>query len=639
MFPENPYITGNPVGKSTAFIGRTDILQAVLRVLRHPQDNAIVLYGQQRMGKTSILQALEVDLLEDNRYCPVAFNLIDKAQESLEQVLQGLARQISQVLSIDPPHFEHDPKATFHQWLSQVLKQPSAQILVLLFDEFDVLDEPNNMRKNFFPYLRDLLAINPQRCKFVFTIGRKIEELNTIVLSLFKGIPSQQVSLLDDQETTQLVRLSETNQTLSWSNEAIDKIRYWTHGHPHLTQRFCSSVWDDIYDQHPTQLPTATLTDVDTAFIRVLNASRNSLEWLWDGLPPTERVIVSALAQTKSVVKTEADLEALLRQSGVHVQIRDLQNALHLLQNWDLIELTTVSGYRFRVELIRFWIAKFKHPAKTQEELDRINPAADSLYQTACQLYQDHHIKGAEDTLRLVIKSKSDHLGANLLLADILVERKQFTEVIKILNKHHEYSPARQRLISALLALAQSSKSNKAQRKLYQRILELEPNHAEAQTQLANMPQWRQRLNLKQLLFGFKHVVFNHYKRILVILGFILALWFSYSWWGERLPTKPPIIFKEPASDLPKPFTTEEIAKNNREDFASTEDFVSTLKEGRFVVVVKSYGRGKKDLAKTEVERLQKLYPTLGAGKFLDGEFWVVHLGQFYTKESADKLK
>jgi len=141
MSPENPYITGNPVGKSTAFIGRTDILQAVLHVLRHPQDNAIILYGQRRIGKTSILQALEVDLLKEKHYCPVAFNLIDKAQASLDQVLQRLARQISQVLSIAPPHFEHEPKATFHEWLSQVLNQPSKQILVLLFDEFDVLDE------------------------------------------------------------------------------------------------------------------------------------------------------------------------------------------------------------------------------------------------------------------------------------------------------------------------------------------------------------------------------------------------------------------------------------------------------------------------------------------------------------------
>jgi hypothetical protein len=48
--PFNPYVAGNPVGDSSTFIGRADVLRAVLRVLRRPQDNAIVLYGQRRKG-------------------------------------------------------------------------------------------------------------------------------------------------------------------------------------------------------------------------------------------------------------------------------------------------------------------------------------------------------------------------------------------------------------------------------------------------------------------------------------------------------------------------------------------------------------------------------------------------------------
>ena len=56
--PLNPYVAGNPVSDSPAFVGRADVLREVLRVLRRPQDNAIVLYGQRRIGKTSILQHL-----------------------------------------------------------------------------------------------------------------------------------------------------------------------------------------------------------------------------------------------------------------------------------------------------------------------------------------------------------------------------------------------------------------------------------------------------------------------------------------------------------------------------------------------------------------------------------------------------
>jgi AAA+ ATPase superfamily predicted ATPase len=52
--PVNPYVAGNPVGDSPAFVRRADVLREVLRVLRRSQDNAIVLYGQRRIGKASI---------------------------------------------------------------------------------------------------------------------------------------------------------------------------------------------------------------------------------------------------------------------------------------------------------------------------------------------------------------------------------------------------------------------------------------------------------------------------------------------------------------------------------------------------------------------------------------------------------
>ena len=40
MMPLNPYIAGNPVGGTPNFVGRADVLREVLRVLRHPNQNA-----------------------------------------------------------------------------------------------------------------------------------------------------------------------------------------------------------------------------------------------------------------------------------------------------------------------------------------------------------------------------------------------------------------------------------------------------------------------------------------------------------------------------------------------------------------------------------------------------------------------
>ena len=102
----NPYIAGNPVGGGEAFIGRADVLRDVLRVLKNPKESGMVLYGQRRIGKTSVLQELAANLPQQGPYAPVYFDLQDKAALPLEQVLHELANRI--LYDLDISEFENE---------------------------------------------------------------------------------------------------------------------------------------------------------------------------------------------------------------------------------------------------------------------------------------------------------------------------------------------------------------------------------------------------------------------------------------------------------------------------------------------------------------------------------------------------
>jgi len=460
MFPQNPYVAGNPVGDSTAFVGRADVLREVLRVLRHAKNNAIVLYGQRRIGKTSVLQELQAQLPKKGSYQPVFFDLQDKAKWPLERVVRDLGTT---------------PETTFHQvWLPKLLNTlPAESSLVLLFDEFDVLADPGSEQAGaaFFPYLRDLLAINSKALNFVFVIGRNVDDLSNIALSLFKGTRAK------------LVRLAEANDSLHWSDDTIETVWQLTCGHPFLTQHLCDKVWENIYDDDPEDPPTVTIKDVETAIPETLDASRNTLEWLWDGLPPAERVVAAALAEAGAGVITDTQLEHLLYESGVRVVIRELQNAPQLLQSWDLIEQVD-GGYRFRVELLRRWIAEYKPLRRVQDELDRVQPVADSLYQAGLGLYRSHQLEAALPPLRQAVNLNPNHVGVSQLLADILLAQGQANDAREILERLYKYQPAaaRPRLIQALLALAQSNDNENEQLKFYEQVLGLDAEQAEAKS-------------------------------------------------------------------------------------------------------------------------------------------------------------
>ncbi|RKZ82229.1 MAG: hypothetical protein DRR19_21030 [Candidatus Parabeggiatoa sp. nov. 1] len=513
MEPQNPYVIGNSVGNSDAFVGRADILREVSHVLRHSQQNAIVLYGQRRIGKTSLLRELEAKLPREGAYTPIFFDLQDKAQQPLQQVLRELARKISEGWQKGKPNLGTDPEMTFGEvWLPELLKKnlPPDKSLVLLFDEFDVLADPESEQAGaaFFPYLRDLLTIDPKRLNFVFVIGRKVDDLAHIALSLFKGIPSKAVSLLNREDTVKLVRLSETNKSLNWTDKAIEKVWQLTSGHPYLTQGLCSRVWDNIYDNKPDdELPTVTLQNVETAISDTLATSDNAFRWLWDGLPPAERLVISALATADASAITEKKLEDhLLYNIEVPVGCIKVPYALRILQEWDLIEL--VEGcYRFRVELLRRWIAKNKPLSWLLEECEQVKKQADIReqadihYETGLRFYNMGQPEEAIKNLSQAVLSDPYHKDANQLLAKSLREDKQSEEARKVLERLYEEQPdaACDSLISVLLDLARTSEREHGQQaedeqlKFYKRILEINAKHPEAKDRWQNI--WQRRGN------------------------------------------------------------------------------------------------------------------------------------------------
>ena len=449
------------------------------------------------------------------------------------RVLIELAHKISRFLKLALPDLGDEPETTFCQvWLPSVLNNlPTNASLVLLFDEFDVLANSDDKQAGaaFFPFLRDLLNANPIHLNCVFAMGRNIDDLTSIAWSLFKDVPAEIVSLLSHEETVQLIHLSQTNQTVNWSNdEAVENIWQLTNGHPFLTQALCSHIWDRLHNKNPDEAPTVTLKDVEEAIPDTLSTRRNTLEWLWDGLPPAGRVVASTLASVGARVITDIQLEELLRKSGVQIIIRELQNAPRLLQEWDLIELAD-GGYRFRVELLRRWIAEYKLPQQAQSELDRLDPAADTLYQAGQKLYRDRHWAEAIGPLRQAIGLNSHHVGANLLLADVLLKQKQVDEAHEILEKLYTVRPvaAHTPLIQTLLTLAQSSDDEEQQFKLYGRILQIAPRHPEAKRRKQEILN-RQEAKKQQRINTVKGIYDKYSKRMWEFLGVIFALVVSY---------------------------------------------------------------------------------------------------------------
>ena len=102
----NPYVAGNPLKNSAQFFGREDIVREVMLMLHHPEEKAIVLFGQRRIGKTTILLQMVQRLSAQKEFTPVFFDLQDRASSPLKEVLYKLAQTICATLELPAPAFE-----------------------------------------------------------------------------------------------------------------------------------------------------------------------------------------------------------------------------------------------------------------------------------------------------------------------------------------------------------------------------------------------------------------------------------------------------------------------------------------------------------------------------------------------------
>jgi len=99
---------------------------------------------------------------------------------------------------------------------------------------------------------------------------------------------------------------------------------------------------------------------------------------------------------------------------------------------------------------------------------------------------------------RQAVSCNPNHVGANLLLADIWLAKNQPIEArntLEDLYLHNQTTAVREKLIQVLLVLVQFDKKASVQLRYYRRILKLDNEHQEAKTQIQRIEQQIERAN------------------------------------------------------------------------------------------------------------------------------------------------
>jgi tetratricopeptide (TPR) repeat protein len=454
----NPYVVGSPVSGETSFYGREDVFDFVRTTLSAPDQSVVVLYGQRRIGKTSILHQLPRHLPAE--FVPVYFDLIGQERRPLADVLWELARHIARALDLPIPNrnsFKRDGSFFHTDFLPQVLQTLGSRRLVLLFDEFDVLGDdpplPDDAFRTFFPYLQQLIPDVP-KLAFVLAVGRRMDELPSRFGQIFKTAKSQFVSRLSPQAAVHLVN-EPAHEMLVYEDAAVERILALTASHPYFIQLLCSVIFEQVQ-----RLGTCMVAveEVDRAIEDALERGEGGFGWLWDGLPGAERVVLSAIASVAGELSAIDDeqLGRVLEDHKVKLLGLELTSAPHRLRDWDILAEVEGGGFRFAVDLVRRWVRR-QHPLESAtHDLGYVSYRAARLYEIA----RDAHLAGDCETAihdyREVLKANPNHPWAPLGLAQALFEAGRLAEAVEAFEGAFKRGDeaARDGLVEAALAQA-----------------------------------------------------------------------------------------------------------------------------------------------------------------------------------------
>ena len=362
----NPYIIGRPIDYRESLFGRESIFQLVQENLQQSQQ-LLLLYGQRRIGKSSIILSIPQQLAELNEFVFVTFDLSFYSQQPWSIILAALAQAIVDNLeletSISPPtttELELEINIFERQFLPQVYQQLENRNLVLLLDEFDALisqDLESSAIETFIKKIfRSLSEITKRNNKLfiVVSIGEHLASTLNI-LKIFEDVPKIEIGLLDKDSTKELIT-KPAQGVLEYEEEAIKAIFNLSAGHPYCTQIICFAIFSRAREKNSFKITSA---DVEIIVDTAIEIGEAGLSWFWDAFSIPEKVVFSAIAQAQ---ETGQDYLKLLKIQGIDAKNQLINQARKQLLDNGFLDAT---GEKIKVELVRRWIIK-RYPLPDQ---------------------------------------------------------------------------------------------------------------------------------------------------------------------------------------------------------------------------------------------------------------------------------
>jgi len=370
----NPYVVGTPLKAGSAlFFGREDVMEFLLDHLSAAHRNNLVLIGQRRTGKSSLLKQLPLRLGEG--FLPVYLDGQALALDpGLPAFLHAVATEISLALEergekISPPDlaaFAENPTAFFEKgFLSPIRRRLGGRHLLLLLDEFEELESAarrGTLDASVFPFLRHLIQ-HTENLSVIFCGTHRLEELASDYWSVLFNISLyRHIGFLSREEAVRLIQEPVAEYGMGCDDLALEKIWRVTAGHPYFLQL----IGHNLVNRHNRERRSyVTVNDVNASVEEILTAGEAHFIYLWMESTRVQKLALFAMSRLGGTGFLTPDQAAdQLGEMGISVEADALDRAFRDLAGRDIFAAQQRSdspfgkAYTWKLGLLGMWVEK-----------------------------------------------------------------------------------------------------------------------------------------------------------------------------------------------------------------------------------------------------------------------------------------
>lgn len=284
LLSDPPY-TLNPIKRADRLYGRGSILQNLL--LNAMAGTSTFVWGQKRIGKTSLLQVFAANLATRSDTTCILLRMGELTSLHEGQLAHRIARRLVDKVEIEidvPQEAEFGAGISllvpFVERLSGKLQQHK---FVVIIDEFDDLDPAFYTGERGRQFMKGLRSASEAGLTFFFVGSERMDAIFERHQADLNKWTNVRLDRIDNRDDCQALIRRPVEGALEFDATAVDFIVDYTAGNPFYIHNFCYQLFQRCLQEHRTYIDANDTSAVRHQLLKSLGAT--NFAHLWEDNP------------------------------------------------------------------------------------------------------------------------------------------------------------------------------------------------------------------------------------------------------------------------------------------------------------------------------------------------------------------